>query len=147
MKLLDICIDFAGIVFLHDLLKFVSCEAQYLFLCYMLIFSVFRKVHILHYMIYIALTDHRGLEKNLWVKLHITHYLGYGLYTFKSHKKLFILFTVRRNALIASAVLATAIPSICLSVCLSVRLSHAGTVSKRLHIARCSLHCQIGICV
>ena len=29
------------------------------------------------------------------------------------------------------------------SVCLSVRLSHAGIVSKRRHIAWCSLHCQI----
>jgi len=33
------------------------------------------------------------------------------------------------------------------SVCLSVRLSHAGIVSKRLHVARCSLHCQIAKCV
>jgi len=31
----------------------------------------------------------------------------------------------------------------CLSVCLSVRLSHAGIVSKRRHVTRCSLHCQI----
>jgi len=38
------------------------------------------------------------------------------------------LVTVRRNAHIASAVLATAIPS--------VHLSHAGIVSKRRHIAR-----------
>ena len=37
------------------------------------------------------------------------------------------IFTVRRNARIASVVLATAIPS----VCLSVRLSHAGIVSKQ----------------
>jgi len=49
------------------------------------------------------------------------------------------IFTARRNARIASAVPATAIPSVC--------LSHAGTVSKRLHIARCSLHCQIAKCV
>ena len=56
------------------------------------------------------------------------------------------IFTARcnaRNARIASAVLATAIPS----VCLSVHLSHAGTVSKRRHVARCSLHCQIAKCV
>ena len=33
------------------------------------------------------------------------------------------------------------------SVRLSVRLSHAGIVSKRRHVARCSLHCQIAICV
>jgi len=46
--------------------------------------------------------------------------------------------TARRSARIASAVLATAIPSVCLSVC----LSHAGIVSKRLQVARCSLHCQ-----
>ena len=44
------------------------------------------------------------------------------------------------NARIASAVLATAIPSVRLSVCLSVRLSHAGIVSKRRHVARCSFH-------
>ena len=52
---------------------------------------------------------------------------------------------------IASAVLATAIPSVCpsvcLSVCLSVRLSHAGIVSKRRHVARCSLHRWIAKCV
>ena len=52
-------------------------------------------------------------------------------------------FTARRNARIVSAVLATAI----LSVCPSVRLSHASIVSKRLHVARCSLHCQIAKCV
>ena len=40
------------------------------------------------------------------------------------------------NARIASALLATAIPS----VRPSVRLSHAGIVSKRRHVARCSLH-------
>ena len=51
--------------------------------------------------------------------------------------------TARRNARIASAVLATAIPSVRLSVCLSVCPSHAGTVSKRLQLARCSSHCQI----
>jgi len=49
-----------------------------------------------------------------------------------------------RSARIASAVLATAIPSVRLSVCLSirpsVRPSHAGIVSKRRHVARCSLH-------
>ena len=33
--------------------------------------------------------------------------------------------------------------SVCLSVCPTVRLSHAGIVSKRRHIARCSLHCRI----
>jgi len=48
-------------------------------------------------------------------------------------------FTARRNARIASAVLAIAIllvcPSVCLSV-LSVWLSHAGIVSKRLHVPK-----------
>ena len=29
------------------------------------------------------------------------------------------------------------------SVCLSVRLSHAGIVSKRRHLAQCSLNCRI----
>ena len=38
------------------------------------------------------------------------------------------IFTARRNARIASAVLATAIPSVC--------PSHAGIVSKRRHVAR-----------
>ena len=33
------------------------------------------------------------------------------------------------------------------SVCLSVRLSHAGIVSKRRHLARCCLHCWIAKCV
>jgi len=41
--------------------------------------------------------------------------------------------------------------SICPSVCLSVRpfvhLSHAGIVSKRRHVARCSLHWRIAKCV
>jgi len=45
-----------------------------------------------------------------------------------------LLFTARCNGGIASA-----IPS----VHLSVRLSHAGIVSKRRHVARCSLHCRI----
>ena len=48
-------------------------------------------------------------------------------------------FTARRDARIASAVLATAILSIC--------LSHTGIVSKRRHVARCSLHCWIAKCV
>ena len=52
-------------------------------------------------------------------------------------------FTASRHARIASAVLSTAIPS----VRPSVRLSHAGIVSKRRHVARCSLHCQIAKCV
>jgi len=50
-----------------------------------------------------------------------------------------LVFTVRRNARIASAVLATAVPSVC--------LSHAGIVSKRRHVARYSLHCLIAKCV
>ena len=33
------------------------------------------------------------------------------------------------------------------SVCLSVCPSHAGIVSKRRHVARCSFHCQIAKCV
>ena len=53
-----------------------------------------------------------------------------------------------RNARIASAVLATAIPSVCpsvrLSVCLSVR--HTPVLSKRRHVARCSLHRWIAKC-
>jgi len=55
---------------------------------------------------------------------------------------IFVPFYSARNARIASAVLATAIPSVCLSVRpsirLSVRPSHAGIVSKRRHVARCS---------
>ena len=47
------------------------------------------------------------------------------------------------TARIASAVLATAIPSLRPTVC----LSHAGIVSKRRHVARCSLHYQIAKCV
>jgi len=37
--------------------------------------------------------------------------------------------------------------SVRLSVCLSVCPSHAGTVSKRRHVARCSLHRSIAKCV
>ena len=33
------------------------------------------------------------------------------------------------------------------SVCLSVRLSHSGIVSKRCHVAWCILHCRIAKCV
>jgi len=33
------------------------------------------------------------------------------------------------------------------SVCLSVRPSHAGIVSKQRHVGQCSLHCQIAKCV
>jgi len=57
------------------------------------------------------------------------------------------IFTARRNARIASTVLATAIPSVRPSVCPTVCLSHAGIVSKRLHVARCSLHYQIAKCL
>ena len=49
-------------------------------------------------------------------------------YSIPTHSVRF--FTARRNAGIASAVLATAITS----VCPSVRLSHAGIVSKRRQI-------------
>ena len=58
-----------------------------------------------------------------------------------------LVFTARHNARIASAVLATAIPSVCPSVCLSICLSQAGIVSKRRHVARCSLHRWIAKCV
>ena len=53
------------------------------------------------------------------------------------------IFYSARNARIASAVLATAI----LSVRPSVRPSHAGIMSKRRHVARCSLHRWIAKCV
>ena len=62
-----------------------------------------------------------------------------------------ISFYSARNARIASAVLATAIPSVRPSVRSSVSPSvcpsHAGIVSKRRHIARCSLHRWIAKCV
>jgi len=59
---------------------------------------------------------------------------------------------LQRAAMLALlAVLAIAITSVCpslrLSVCLSVRLTHAGIVSKRRHVARYSLHCRIAKCV
>jgi len=78
---------------------------------------------------------------------HITPYLEKRChYTFASNfAKCWLIFTVRRNAHIASAVLATAIPSE--SVCLSVRLSHAGIMSKQQHVAWCSLQPQIAKCV
>ena len=62
---------------------------------------------------------------------------------FNSHVMCLCVFTARRNAGIASTVLATAVPSVRLSVC----PSHAGIVSKRRHVARCSLHCWIAKCV
>ena len=52
-----------------------------------------------------------------------------------------------RNARIASAVLATAIPSVRLSVRPSICPSHAGIVSKRRHVARCNVHRWIAKCV
>ena len=54
--------------------------------------------------------------------------------------RIFRFFTARR---IASGVLATAI----LPVRPSVRPSHAGIVSKRRHVARCSFHRWIAKCV
>jgi len=54
-------------------------------------------------------------------------------------RQLRLVFTACRNARIASAVLAMTFPS----VCLSVRPSHAGIVSKRRHVARFKLHCHI----
>jgi len=60
-----------------------------------------------------------------------------------SHQLMSSCFYSACNACIASAVLATAIPSVRLSVC----PSHAGIVSKRRHVARCSLHRWIAKCV
>jgi len=65
---------------------------------------------------------------------------SYYYYMWKVH--CLTIFTVRAMARIASAVLATAIPSVCPSVC----TSHAGIVSKRQHVAR-SLHRWIAKCV
>ena len=62
---------------------------------------------------------------------------------FLRKRRLWPHFYSARNARIASAVLATAIPSVRLSVC----PSHAGIVSKRRHVARCSLHHWIAKCV
>ena len=56
-----------------------------------------------------------------------------------------LLFTARAMLALqaASVVLATAIPSVCLSVC----PSHGGIVSKRRHVALCSLRRWIAKCV
>ena len=62
---------------------------------------------------------------------------------FIKHSLPLISFYSACNARIASAVLATAIPSVRLSVC----PSHAGIVSKRRHVAWCSLHRWIAKCV
>jgi len=59
--------------------------------------------------------------------------------------KHFSRFYTRRNARIASAVLATAIPSVCLSARLSLRLSHAGIFSKQLHVGQCSATVQFAL--
>ena len=56
----------------------------------------------------------------------------------------FVFFTACRNARIASTVLAIAIPSVCPSICSSVTRRYC---VKQLHVARCSLHCQIAKCV
>jgi len=64
-----------------------------------------------------------------------------------SHSVSSAFFTAHCNARIASAVLAIAIPSVCLSVCPSVCLSRASIVSKRRHVARCGLCCWIAKCV
>jgi len=66
----------------------------------------------------------------------------YEQFLLKPNVSLRLGFYSARNC-IASAVLATAIPSVRLSVC----LPHAGIVSKRRHVARCSFHRWIGKCV
>jgi len=66
-------------------------------------------------------------------------FLLHQLWSFVTHEPFLHPFLQRA----AMLVLATAIPS----VCPSVRLSHAGIVSKRLHVAWCSLHRQIAKCV
>jgi len=63
-------------------------------------------------------------RSQMGVEVHVTH------------------FAARRNARIASAVLAIAILSVCLSVCHTPVL-----LSERQHVARCSLHFQIAKCV
>ena len=68
---------------------------------------------------------------------------GRHLYSAGRSSPLSRIFTARRNARIASVVLAIAIPYVRPSVC----QSHAGIVSKRRHVARCSLHCWIAKCV
>ena len=42
-----------------------------------------------------------------------------------------------------SAVLATAISSVRLSVCLSVCQAHAGTLFRRIKIGSCDIHCEV----
>ena len=61
--------------------------------------------------------------------------MGFLCRVIRLHVKISFVFTARRNARTASAVPAIAIPFVC--------PSHVGIVSKRLHVARCSLHCQI----
>ena len=53
---------------------------------------------------------------------------------------------LRRAAMLALQALYYGI-SVRLSVRLSVCPSHAGIVSKQLHVSQCSLHCQIAKCV
>jgi len=65
----------------------------------------------------------------------------------KRRLNLALVFAARRNARIASAVLATAIPTVRPFVCPSVCLSHAGIVLKRLHVARYSLHSDRKMCL
>jgi len=59
-----------------------------------------------------------------------------------------LIFTARPHCIaMQSAVIPTAIPSVCPSVrpsvCLSVRPSHAGTLSRRMNIGLRGLHCEV----
>jgi len=92
-----------------------------------------------------------SLEPNLYYRLSIetrdSLTIGDKSGTCYFFLLLFYFYYSARNARIASAVLAIAIPSVRSSVRLSVRPSHAGIVSKRRHVARCSLHRWIAKCV
>jgi len=78
----------------------------------------------------------RILEHRIWQQIEVGD-MQFGFMKGKGTTD--AIFTARRNAPIASAVLAVAFSSVC--------PSHAGIVSKQLHVERCSLHCQIAKCV
>jgi len=95
----------------------------------------------------VTMEDWWEIMRSIWPRHYVIEWPGRRSFLLDCLNFLTYIFTVRRNVRIASIVLATAIPSVCPSVRPSVCLSHAGIVSKRPHVARCSLHCQIAKCV
>ena len=86
---------------------------------------------LLHYLILILFLYYYGYHL-----VYILLGLPFRVYTISFYY--FIVF-LRASAMLKH-VIAIGWTSVCPSVCLSVRLSHAGTLSKRLNILSCFLH-------